>query len=412
MTITKQNRFAKKTVLASAISTALLAVAMPSVAESATDSATEFAKAGDVIAEIRLRYEGVDQDNDLDNANATTARLRLGYETASLAGFKALVEYDQIIALQDDYHSGSSFDPTNPDTSVVADGEIGEFNRAQISYSHEAAKAVLGRQRIILDNARFVGNVGWRQNEQTYDAARVDLTAVENLSATYVYMNQINDIKANDVGVKNHLLNLGYKTQVGKVVTYAYLLEEDEDNQEGTSDTFGLSFKGKAPVGDLEVLYAVEYATQTANAGTSGAKDFDAAYTFLEGGVKVSGISLLAGYENLGGDGDYSFQTPLATKHAFNGWADVFLGTPANGLNDIYAKAAGKVAGVKLVAVYHDFNSDKGGDDLGSEINLLAAKKFTENLTAGVKYANYSAGDDAYGKVDTQKFWLWGEVKY
>ena len=110
MTITKQTRFAKKTVLASAISTALLAVAMPSVAESATDSATEFAKAGDVIAEIRLRYEGVQDDNDAkDDANATTARLRLGYETASLAGFKALVEYDQIIALQSDYNSGSDF---------------------------------------------------------------------------------------------------------------------------------------------------------------------------------------------------------------------------------------------------------------------------------------------------------------
>jgi len=408
MTITKQSRFAKKTVLASAISTALFAIAMPTQAQ----SVTEFAKAGDVIAEARLRYEGVDQDNVLDNANATTARLRLGYETASLAGFKALVEYDQIIALQDDYHSGSSFEPTNPDTSVVADGEIGEFNRAQISYTHEAAKAVLGRQRIILDNARFVGNVGWRQNEQTYDAARVDLTAVENLNATYVYMNQVNDIKANDVGVKNHLLNLGYKTPVGKVVAYAYLLEKDEDNNEGTSDTFGLSFKGKAPAGDLEVLYAAEYATQTANDGTSGAKDLDAAYTFLEGGVKVSGVSLLAGYENLGGDGDYGFGTELATKHKFNGWADVFLTTPDNGLNDIYAKAAGNVAGIKLVAVYHDFSSDKDGDDLGSEINLLAAKKFDDNFSAGIKYANYSAGDDAYGKVDTQKFWLWGEVKY
>jgi hypothetical protein len=218
-------------------------------------------------------------------------------------------------------------------------------------------------------------------------------------------MNQVNDIKANDVGVKNHLLNLGYKTPVGKVVAYAYLLEKDEDNNEGTSDTFGLSFKGKAPAGDLEVLYAAEYATQTANDGTSGAKDLDAAYTFLEGGVKVSGVSLLAGYENLGGDGDYGFGTELATKHKFNGWADVFLTTPDNGLNDIYAKAAGKVAGIKLVGVYHDFSSDKDGDDLGSEINLLAAKKFDDNFSAGIKYANYSAGDDAYGKVDTQKFW-------
>jgi hypothetical protein len=408
MTTPHKNLFTTKTVLASAISTALLAAAMPSYAE----SFSEFAKEGDVIAEIRVRSESVEQDNDKDDALAITARARIGYETASLAGFKVLVEYDQVVVLQDEYESKSSTGPNEDNTSVVADGQGGDFNRAQISYTHDAAKVVLGRQRIILDNARFVGNVGWRQNEQTFDAARFDLTAIENLSATYVYMNQVNDITYNDTAVKNHLLNLGYKIPVGKVVTYAYILENDEDGNEATSDTFGLSFKGKLPVADVELLYSAEYAAQTVNGGESGDKDFDAEYTFLEGGVKVSGISLLAGYESLGGDGDSSFQTPLATKHAFNGWADIFLGTPANGLNDTYAKVVGKVAGIKLVATYHDFKSDKDGDDLGSEIDLLAAKKFNDNFSAGIKYANYSAGDDAYAYVDTEKFWLYGEAKF
>ena len=408
MTITKQNRFAKKTVLASAISTALFAIAMPTQAQ----SFTEFAQEGDVIAELRVRSENVRQDNDADDAVAITARARIGYETASLAGFQALVEYDQVVALQDEYHSGSSIYPSNPDKSVVADGAGGDFNRAQFSYTHDAAKAVLGRQRIILDNARFIGNVGWRQNEQTFDAFRADLTAVENLSATYAYVNQRNTIKYEDLAVQDHLLNLGYTTPVGKVVTYAYILENDEKNDESTNDTFGLSFKGKVPVSSVELLYAAEYATQTVNAGTTGAKDLDADYTFLEGGVKISAVSLIAGYENLGGDGDYGFSTPYATGHAFNGWADVFLNTPANGLNDVYAKVVGKVAGIKLVATYHDFNSDKDGDNLGSEIDLLAAKKFNDNITAGIKYANYSAGDEAYAYVDTEKLWLFAEAKF
>ena len=407
MTITKNNRFATKTVLASAISTALLAVAMPSQAE----SFTEFAKEGDVIAELRVRYEGVQEDNANDDANATTARARIGYETASISGFKALVEYDQIIALQSDYNSGTNLYPSKPEYSAVVDGEIGEFNRAQISYTHDAAKAALGRQRIILDNARFVGNVGWRQNEQTYDAARVDLTSIENLSATYVYMTQVNDIKAQDTEVANHLLNAGYKTPVGKVTGYGYLLENTDSDE--TYDTFGVSFKGKAPVSSVELTYAVEYATQTHNSGLSGADDNDSDYVFVEGGVKVSGVTLAGGMETLGGDGTRAFETPLATKHAFNGWADQFLSTNAStgslGLQDLYAKAATKVAGVKLLAVYHDFSSDKDNVDLGSEINLLAAKKFENNISAGIKYAQYSAGDA--GK-DTDKLWLWGEVKY
>lgn len=405
MTINKHYLMTKKTLLTSAISAAILTAAMPSYAQ----SFTELAKEDDVIAELRIRYEGVEDDNANDDAVAMTARARVGYETPSIEGFKALVEYDHVVALQDEYESKSSTGPNNTATSVVVDGIGGDFNRAQISYTYDAVKAILGRQRIILDNARFVGNVGWRQNEQTYDALRIDLTPVENLSATYVYMNQVNDIFYNDLAVKNHLLNLGYKTPVGKVTTYAYMLEADEKNDESTLDTYGLSFKGKMPIDDLELLYAAEYATQTANNGDSGDKDFDADYIFIEGGVKVSGISLLAGQEILGGDGDSSFSTPLATKHAFNGWADKFLKTPVNGLNDLYAKAVGKVAGIKLVAVYHDYTSDKGNDDLGSEINLLAAKKINDNFSAGIKYASYSAGDTG---IDTDKFWLFGEAKF
>ena len=414
MTITKHNRFATKTLLASAISTALFAVAMPTQAQ----SFTEFAKEGDVIAELRVRYEGVKEDNANDNAVAMTARTRLGYETASMAGFKVLAEYDHVTALQDEYNSSTDIGSNDTSKSVVADPATGDISRAQISYTHDLASAVLGRQRIILDNARFVGNVGWRQNEQTYDAARIDLTAVKDLTATYVYMNQVNDIFYNDIAVKNHLLNVGYKTPVGKVTTYAYMLEADEKGDESTNDTYGLSFKGKTPVANVELLYAAEYAAQTQNSGASGAKDNDAAYTFLEGGVSVSGISFLAGMEVLGGDGDYAFETPLATKHAFNGWADKFLSTnkstkntdgQINGLQDIYAKVAGNVAGVKLLAVYHDYSSDKDSVDLGSEINLLAAKKFDKNLSAGIKLAQYSAGDVG---TDADKFWLWGEVKF
>ena len=84
----------------------------------------------------------------------------------------------------------------------------------------------------------------------------------------------------------------------------------------------------------------------------------------------------------LGGDGETSFQTPLATKHAFNGWADKFLlATPANGLVDAYLTATGKVAGIKLLATYHMFSSDEGGDDYGSELDLLAVKKFGKNYS-------------------------------
>ncbi|MFT6113773.1 MAG: hypothetical protein ACJA10_000706 [Oleispira sp.] len=396
----------KKIILASAISTALITVAMPSQAQ----SFTEFVKKGDVIAELRIRNETVQQDNPKDDAIAMTARTRLGYETASMAGFKVLAEYDHVTALQNEYNSKTDFGSDDKTKSVVADPATGDINRAQLSYTTAEFVATLGRQRIILDNARFVGNVGWRQNEQTYDAARIDVTAVKNLTATYAYISQVNDIFFNDVDVENHLLNVGYKTPVGKVTGYSYLLKDSDS--EGTVDTFGFRFKGQTALDALDLLYTAEYATQTQNSGANGAKDNDAAYSLIEAGINVSGITLAAGMETLAGDGTASFSTPLATKHAYNGWSDTFLGTPINGLSDTYAKAMTKVAGVKLLAVYHDFSSDKEGDDLGNEINLLAAKKFDKNFSAGIKYAQYTAGDDSYAYVDTDKLWVWAEAKF
>jgi hypothetical protein len=396
----------KKIILASAISTALLAVAMPSQAQ----SFAEFTKEGDVIAELRVRNETVQQDNPKDDAIAMTARARLGYETASISGFKILAEYDHVTALQNEYNSKTDFGSDDKTKSVVADPATGDINRAQISYTSAEFGATLGRQRIILDNARFVGNVGWRQNEQTYDAARIDVTAVKDLTATYAYISQVNDIFFNDVEVENHLLNVGYKMPIGKVTGYSYLLKDSDS--EGTVDTFGVRFKGQTALSALDVLYTAEYATQSQNSGADGAIDNDAAYRLIEAGINVSGITLAAGMETLAGDGTASFSTPLATKHAYNGWSDTFLGTPINGLSDTYAKAMTKVAGVKLLAVYHDFSSDKDGDDLGSEINLLAAKKFDANFSAGIKYAQYSVGDDTYAYVDTDKLWIWAEAKF
>ncbi len=54
--------------------------------------------------------------------------------------------------------------------------------------------------------------------------------------------------------------------------------------------------------------------------------------------LAVKGIGTLGvGYELLGSDdGVAAFQTPLATLHKFNGFADQFLVTPAGGLQDIY----------------------------------------------------------------------------
>ncbi len=130
----------------------------------------------------------------------------------------------------------------------------------------------------------------------------------------------------------------------------------------------------------------------------------------MELGGAVAGVTAKIGYEVLEGDGTVSLQTPLATLHAFNGWTDQFLSTPADGLEDLYFSVAGMVKGVKLLAAYHDFEGNDSGDDFGSEWGIAAVKSFGKTYKLSAKYASYSAGDLA-GKVDTDKLWLSAELK-
>jgi hypothetical protein len=123
---------------------------------------------------------------------------------------------------------------------------------------------------------------------------------------------------------------------------------------------------------------------------------------------------LTAGYEELGSDGGVAaFQTPLATLHAFNGWADLFLTTPATGLRDYYAGVGKTFAvpflpGLKADLTYHEFDSEFGGLDYGSEWDASLGFKLGP-VALLAKYARYEASGFA---VDTEKFWLQGEVTF
>ncbi|CAM2779974.1 hypothetical protein PSDI105340_03340 [Pseudoalteromonas distincta] len=122
------------------------------------------------------------------------------------------------------------------------------------------------------------------------------------------------------------------------------------------------------------------------------------------------------GIESLGSDsGDYGFAAPLATMHKFNGWADMFLSTPTQGLDDTYISLNGKAFGGKWLMAYHSFDANEqsnGVDDLGRELNVQYVKSINKTYTVGAKYADYSAGDTAANKVDTQKLWVWMSAKF
>lgn len=362
---------------------------------------------GEVSGDVRLRYESVDQDNALKDADALTIRTRLGYSTASFQGVSGVLEFEDSRTVMglDDYNNALG---KNTNYSVIPDPETTEVDQGYLQYNADKLTARLGRQVITYDNQRYVGHVGWRQDRQTFDALRLSYSPIESLTLGYAYLNQRNRIfaEARDVPAKDHLLNIGFETELGKLSAYAYLLEVD-DGADNALDTYGLRYAGNQDLESINLMYTAEYATQKAEGGAS---DFDADYFSVTAGVGVRGITIALGYEVLGSDdGNYGFSTPLATLHLFNGWSDQFLSTPVNGLKDMSVKVKGGLAGGKWAVVYHDYSADEAGpgvDDLGDEWGVAYNRSFAENYSAGVKYAMYSAGDTATGKVDTNKLWL------
>jgi hypothetical protein len=378
--------------------TALILLAGTSVSANANTEAK-------TTIDLNLRYEAVDQDNALKDASALTLRTRLNHTTASYNGFSAVVEFEDSrqIAGVDSYNDATG---NNTQYSVVADPETTELDQAYVQYKQDKVTAKVGRQVITLDNHRFVGHVGWRQDRQTFDALSVGYVASDSLKGSYTYITKRNRIfgEVKDIQSKDHLLNLSYKTDYGQLTAYSYLLEVDNTASNGL-DTYGVSFKGKKD----KFSYYAEFATQDSD----GTTDYSATYMALEGGYSFDKVTVKLGGEVLGSDdGMYGFSTPLATLHKFNGWADQFLGTPPEGLVDLYAVISGKALGGGWTVAYHDYSADESTatvDDLGSEINAVYAKKFGKNYKAGIKYAAYSAGDI---KVDADKVWVWVSAKF
>ena len=382
---------------------------------SAAETVYEALSNGKASGNLNLRYEGVSQDNSAKDASALTLRTRIAYQTAELSGWSVAVEVEdsRIVLGQGDYTVG----PTGynlGEYSVIADPETTEVDQAFVQYKNEKLTLKFGRQVIALDGQRFIGHVGWRQDRQTFDGATAIYQASDKLKVHYSYLSQRNRIfaEATDIDSKDHLLNVNYKTDLGVLTAYSYLLEVDQAVN-NSLNTYGLSFKGAskpANKGDLSYSYAVEYATQNSE---SGIADFDADYIFAEFGVNFSKLSAKLGYEVLGSDdGAYAFSTPLATLHKFNGWSDQFLNTPTSGLVDVIFTLSGKAAGGSWLAAYHDFSADdtsSGADDLGSEINLQYTTSFAEHYKAAIKYANYSGEN---GKVDANKVWLWVSTSF
>jgi hypothetical protein len=371
------------------------------------------------LADARLRYELVDQDGFARDANALTLRIRPGVQATS-GPWSALIEGEATLAIVHHNNDGSNGLTAYP---LVVDPRNLELNRAQIRYAGtEGLTMTFGRQLIELADQRFVGSSNFRQNQQTFDAVRLQWGRPTGFSVDVSYawrdrtVNGVHGSGARQTAISgdNVFALLNYRTKIGALTGFAYLIDQDEAAVQGfrlSSQTYGLRFAGSTPLGHgVTLAYTASYARQSDY--RHNPNDYAANYWLGEAALTAHAFTLTGGYEVLGADRGValtSVQTPLASFFKWQGWAGKFNPTPPNGIRDLYGtlgyawrRAGPPVDALGLSATWHRFESDRLDQHYGNELDLVASLRHGRT-TFTARYAHYRA--DAFA-TDTDKFWL------
>ncbi len=383
------------------------------------------AKAGDPLParfsmDARLRYEHVQSDAFVDDADALTLRVRPAVDAPLSSSVSIIGELDVIAALSGEYDEVVGAREPLP---VIADAPTIELNRLALDWAvREDARLILGRQRIEQDDERFVGDVGFRQNDQTFDAARLDALIAErvsvDLSHVWAAHRPFGERSRHARFDGSHwLANVSASSPLGQVSAFG----QRHDFQDGdpiafdTLETLGVRLDGARHRDEWGLEWEAGLAAQSGDTQAGANTDADYALVGVSGyvGRLRAGLrrEVLGAGEAAGAPG---FSTPFATLHAFQGAADVFLTTPTDGVVDTSAAVSVGVLGTQgvrsptLRLAYHDFDADRGGADLGAEFNA-SLRVGVVGMGASVAYARYEA--DTYG-ADVDKLWLTVSRRY
>ena len=412
---------------------AALGLGLSGASVHAEDTIADALNASKPILESSLRAEDVDQFGIANKANALSWRNRLGFQSGDFNGFKLLIEVDNTSVLTGNYNSTLNGKTAYP---TVLDPAVTEINRAQIAWTPtDTTTLTAGRQRIILDDARFVGNAGWRQDEQTMDGLRLD-TTLWRVKLTAAYLNRINRVvgDAKDWNSNSYLLNAGYSVNEAlKFTTFDYMLKfstaataptpADATNAKASSVSIaGLRAYGSEWVSSFKLGYILQTA-QEKNAGFNP-NHFTLNEYMAEVNATYDIYTAKVNYESLGGNGTVGFVTPIGTTHAFQGWADVFSAsggnkTLVNGIDDLsygltiagHTKPwAPWIMNPTVTIIYHDLSTARLNTDVGKEWDAMVTAGITKNLSITLKYADFERANSAM-PASRNKTWIMFQYK-
>lgn len=384
---------------------------------------------GKVQLNMRYRYEFVDQKY-LDNANASTLRTAISYQTDQSYNANAFIEIEDVSELgprryNDGVNGYGNF-------AAVKDPKGTEINQLYVSYPAPfSSKIKIGRQELTVNTRRFFGNSPWRNNHRSMDGVMISNNYFNDLDLTYAFIRRVNTTlgKKSPVGVYNNTnINLFNANYAGiknfKIILYGFLVDIKDPtetigifakNSSASNKTFGGRVEYDQVINHhLAIATNLEYANQSSYAGNP--VNYNVNYLLIEPSITYKKLTLKFSYEELGSDGNISIVNVLGNKHGFNGFADKFTNIPINGLKDFsglisyqYQFANQYLQNISSFFGYHQFYSDKKSVNYGSEYDFVINNNLNKNYSIGLKVAYYDAQN--FG-VNTTKIMLFSELKF
>jgi len=310
------------------------------------------------------------------------------------------------------------------DRAQIATNGNGNF-RVQEAWAdvklNENSTLKIGRQPLSYDDQRILGGLGWAQQARTHDAVvlkykkdgySLDIGGALNTSTDEVF----------DTSTLFSYRDMGFVRANKKYnnlnISALALLNTFQDGNVAGSDkstlvTAGLHADYKSGIVNLSANAFIQDGQRL------GGVDVEGAYlASLNATIKAAdNFKVLAGGEIISGqDEDSAAFFPLyGTNHKFNGYMDrFFVGNHANaeGLIDLNLGFETKIKGYGVTLKAHKFDgesdlaSGNGRDDLGTELDLVVAKKFKEFKLVG-GYSQFFEGDNEPANAKSTQNWAW-----
>ncbi len=371
---------------------------------------------------IRPRFEFVDEGAQGLKANQdashTTMQTRINVTAVVDKQTSVFVQIQDVRTWGGE--TATTAPPSITQTGTGSSGNL-DFHEAYLKLNNlfDAGLSLkVGRQEMVFDEHRLIGNIGWIQQGQSFDAARADFRlGVFGITAFYAETiakdthptlksdtlpASVSSFESSFSGLRA-TYSLGGKDRITPYLYYALNPSRTGAGPKTTPDVAkNITYAGMYIVkhfGKIRARFDGAYEFGEKNATT----DIEAFMLTASLGAELNiahGASVSLWVDYLSGDDgtdatkDNTFDTPYATNHKFYGHIDKFLNIPTGGLIDYVVKTWIKpTAKVKLLADGHVFRSPEAVSDLGAEIDLQARYALGKHTVMAVGYSRFFSGD-------------------